>query len=54
MNDLVAKADGFAAAAHHAQTDKSGQPYIGHCRRVAARMSDPILAATGRTASSLH
>jgi (p)ppGpp synthase/HD superfamily hydrolase len=33
--ELIARASRLAEAAHAGQTDKSGQPYIGHLRRVA-------------------
>lgn len=37
LHDTVLAAINIAIAAHHHQTDKSGQPYIGHPARVAAR-----------------
>lgn len=43
MGFTVAQADALAAAAHDGQVDKAGQPYIGHPRRVAARLDDPVL-----------
>lgn len=38
---LVMYADLLALVAHTGQTDKAGRPYIGHPRRVAARLDDP-------------
>ena len=38
MQELVKVAEKIAGKAHAGQTDKSGQPYIGHIQRVAARM----------------
>lgn len=41
--DEVMVAVGFAAAAHMGQTDKAGQPYIDHPRRVARRLENPTV-----------
>ncbi|MGZ4419002.1 MAG: HD domain-containing protein [Gaiellaceae bacterium] len=43
--DIVSLADRLAARYHEGQPDKAGEPYIGHPRRVAARLSDPTLKA---------
>jgi (p)ppGpp synthase/HD superfamily hydrolase len=40
-NQLVALARRIATDAHDGQTDKAGEPYIGHVERVAARLDDP-------------
>jgi hypothetical protein len=63
-NDLVDRADRFAAERHAGQTDKAGAPYIGHPRRVAARLTTPtekavallhdVLEDTGATAEDLR
>ena len=37
----VAAARDLAIGIHAGQTDKAGQPYIGHLDRVAKRLSDP-------------
>ena len=50
MNDLVKKADAFAAKAHEGQTDKAGLPYITHPRAVAAMIEDE----TAKVAALLH
>ncbi|BAX97304.1 phosphohydrolase [Mycobacteroides stephanolepidis] len=50
--DLVHKAEQLAEEAHAGQTDKAGQPYIGHVRRVAAAV-DPQ-EATYIAAAFLH
>ncbi len=39
MNDLVKRAEEIARVAHAEQVDKSGQTYIGHIERVAARVT---------------
>lgn len=39
--DPVALARDIATRAHEGQTDKSGEPYIGHPERVAARVHSP-------------
>ena len=39
--DLASRAERVAVRAHDGQVDKTGAPYIGHCRRVAAKLSDP-------------
>ncbi|WP_142281713.1 HD domain-containing protein [Mycobacterium kyorinense] len=46
--DLVHAAERLAERAHTGQTDKAGEPYIGHVRRVAAavRPQEPIFVAT--------
>jgi (p)ppGpp synthase/HD superfamily hydrolase len=36
---LIAVAEAIAVLAHRGQTDKAGEPYIGHPRRVAARLT---------------
>lgn len=44
MNDdatLVKRAEQIAKRAHAGQTDKSGNPYIGHLSRVAAGVDEP-------------
>lgn len=38
---LVQHAESIARSAHDGQVDKSGNPYIGHLSRVAARVSTP-------------
>ena len=50
MNDLVKKADAFAAKAHEGQTDKAGLPYMTHPRAVAAMIEDE----TAKVAALLH
>ncbi len=49
-DDLVVDADRFAAERHRGQTDKIGEPYIEHPRRVAARVTTP----TQKAAALLH
>lgn len=44
---VVSRALLLAHAAHKGQVDKSGQPYIGHPERVAARLSDPTEQVVG-------
>jgi (p)ppGpp synthase/HD superfamily hydrolase len=63
-DDLVGRADRFAAERHAGQTDKAGAPYIGHPRRVAARLAAPteqavallhdVLEDTGTTTADLR
>ncbi len=45
--ELVAAADRLAERAHRGQTDKAGEPYVDHPRRVAAGLPDPDLQAAG-------
>lgn len=44
-DELVRLADAVAERAHRGQVDKAGAPYVGHPRRVAARLSDPAHVA---------
>lgn len=41
---LLQRAEALARAAHAAQTDKAGAPYVGHLERVAARLAPDTLA----------
>ena len=62
-DDLVALAEQFATIWHAGQTDKLGDPYIEHPRRVAARLTTPeqkivallhdVLEDTGATRTDL-
>lgn len=49
MDELEAKARAFATTAHEGQTDKAGEPYIGHPERVARRLAGnpPEVVAAG-------
>lgn len=47
---LVAWAAKIARACHAEQVDKSGEPYIGHCTRVARKLDDD----TARAVALLH
>jgi len=37
---LIERACGIAARLHAGQVDKLGEPYLGHCERVAAKLHD--------------
>lgn len=39
---LLTLARGIAFGAHAGQVDKAGEQYVGHCQRVAARLTDPL------------
>ena len=46
-NDLAARAETLARAAHAGQVDKAGAPYAAHPARVAAAVAgDPLAEAT--------
>lgn len=49
-HEHVGDAEQLALLAHAGQTDHAGVPYIGHPRRVAARLTDPLW----RTVALLH
>ena len=50
IDEQVELAEHIARERHTGQTDKGGHPYIGHPRRVAARVSTPL----ERTVAWLH
>jgi hypothetical protein len=64
VGDPVALAEQLATRWHAGQTDKLGEPYIGHPRRVAARLTTPdekivallhdVLEDTEATRDDLH
>ena len=43
-------ADHLAERVHARETDKAGRPYVGHPRRVAAKIDDPL----GKVVALLH
>jgi (p)ppGpp synthase/HD superfamily hydrolase len=44
-SEVIAAARAIASIAHRGQTDKSGEPYIEHPRRIAERLTDPAEVA---------
>ena len=44
-SEVIAAARAIASIAHRGQTDKSGEPYIDHPRRIAERLTDPSQVA---------
>jgi (p)ppGpp synthase/HD superfamily hydrolase len=62
--EVLNLADRYAAERHAGQTDKTGEPYIGHPRRVAGRLATPtqkavallhdVLEDTGTTREDLR
>ena len=44
MTGIVERAQALALRAHAGQTDKAGEPYVGHLARVAARVADDPIA----------
>lgn len=54
MPGLIEHVEAFAAAAHEGQTDKAGQPYITHPRRVAAAVAAAGLDEEAVAAAWLH
>jgi (p)ppGpp synthase/HD superfamily hydrolase len=51
---LLALADALAERAHAGQVDKAGAPYVGHPRRVAARVAAQGGTVHQRAAALLH
>ena len=52
--ELLARADRIAAAAHEGQIDKGGSPYIIHLRDIARRVADHGGTAVQQAAALLH
>lgn len=53
-DELLARADRIAAAAHEGQIDKGGAPYITHLRDIARRVAEHGGSAVEQAAALLH